>query len=166
MQPNDIYAAWQRGDIDAAYIWYPVLDQLLKDGKVITSSKELASQGILTADLNVVRSDYAAKHPDIVAKYVKAQIKANDVIFNDKDKAAKEIASVLQISPEDAAKQLTQYEYLTTDQQLDYLKNKIPDTLKATADFLVQQNSIKSAPDAAAFKDAVTTEFVEAALKK
>ena len=28
LQPQDILAAWQRGDIDAAYVWLPVLDEL------------------------------------------------------------------------------------------------------------------------------------------
>ncbi len=165
LQPNDIYAAWQRGDIDAAYIWYPVQSQLLQDGKRITSSEELASKGILTADLNVVRSDFAAKHPDVVTKYVKAQIKANDILLNNKDQAVKDISSILEISPEDAADQITQFKYLTANEQLDYLK-KLPDTLKSTADFLVEQNSIKEAADLNTFKDRVTTEFIEAATKQ
>lgn len=59
LQPDDIYAAWQRGDIDAAYVWYPVLSNLLQDGKVITHSEELAEKGIITADLNVVRTEFA-----------------------------------------------------------------------------------------------------------
>ena len=33
MQPPDILAAWQRGDIDAAYVWNPVLGKLLENGK-------------------------------------------------------------------------------------------------------------------------------------
>ncbi len=165
LQPNDIYAAWQRGDIDAAYIWYPVQSQLLQDGKRITSSEELASKGVLTADLNVVRSDFAAKHPDIVTKYVKAQIKANDVLLNNKDQAVKDISSILEISTEDAADQITQFKYLTANEQLDYLQ-KLPDTLKSTADFLVEQNSIKKAADLNTFKDRVTTEFIEAATKQ
>ncbi len=165
LQPNDIYAAWQRGDIDAAYIWYPVQSQLLQDGKRITSSEELASKGVLTADLNVVRSDFAAKHPDVVTKYVKAQIKANDILLNNKDQAVKDISSILEISPEDAADQITQFKYLTANEQLEYLQ-KLPDTLKSTADFLVEQNSIKEAADLNTFKDRVTTEFIEAATKQ
>lgn len=166
LQPNDIYAAWQRGDIDAAYIWYPVLSELLKDGKTITNSEELANQGIITADLNVVRSDYAAKHPDVVTKYVKAQIKANDILLNDKDKAVKEIASLLAISEDDARSQIGQFKYLTTDEQLNYLNDKLPQTLADTAKFLVEQNSIKEAASLDTFKQKITTEFVEAATKQ
>ena len=59
MQPDDIYAAWKRGDIDAAYVWNPVLGELKKDGVVITDSAKLAEQGIVTADVGAVRKEFA-----------------------------------------------------------------------------------------------------------
>lgn len=165
LQPDDIYAAWLRGDIDAAYVWYPVLSNLLEDGKAITDSEQLAEQGIITADLNVVSKDFANNHPDIVVNYVKAQIKANDVILNDNDKAVEAVSSLLEISEDDARDQLTQFHYLTAEEQLDYLNQKIPETLKNTADFLVEQKSIKSAPDIAEFTSRVNLEFIEEAIK-
>lgn len=165
LQPDDIYAAWQRGDIDAAYVWYPVLSNLLEDGKVITHSGELAEKGVITADLNVVRTEFAEKYPEIVANYVKIQIKANEILNDESDKAAEEISSILEISKEDAADQITQFDYLTQDEQIEYLNNQIPETLKNTADFLVEQGSIKSAADAETFKSKVTTEFIEAAVE-
>ena len=165
LQPDDIYAAWQRGDIDAAYVWYPVLGNLLKDGKVITHSEELADKGVITANLNVVRTEFAEKNPDIVTNYVKVQIKANDILKNDADKAADEISKILEISKEDATDQITQFKYLTSDEQIDYLSDKIPTTLKSTADFLVEQGSIKTAPDLDVFKGKVTTKFIEEAVK-
>lgn len=165
LQPADIYAAWERGDIDAAYVWYPVLSQLLENGKVITHSGELAEKGVITADLNVVRTEFAQQNPEIVINYVKAQIKANDVLLNDPQKAAEEIAAILEISKEDAAEQITQFEYLTAEEQIDYLENKMADTLKKTADYLVEQDSIKSAPELEFFEGKVTTEFIEKAVE-
>lgn len=165
LQPADIYAAWTRGDIEAAYVWYPVLSQLLEDGSILTGSDKLAEQGIITADLNVVRTEYAEKNPDVVTNYVKAQIKANDILLNEPDKAAEEISQILEISKEDAASQITQFKYLTAEEQLDYLNNQIADTLKLTADFLVEQESIKSAADLDTFKSKVNTTFIEEAIK-
>lgn len=165
LQPDDIYAAWTRGDIDAAYVWYPVLGNLLEDGTIITGSDKLAEQGIITADLNVVRTEFADAHPDIVTNYVKAQIKANDILLDEPDKAAEEISQVLEIPKEDAASQITQFKYLKAEEQIDYLNNNIADTLKSTADFLVEQQSIKSAPDLETFKSKVTTQFIEEAIK-
>ena len=45
LQPPDILAAWTRGDIDAAYVWSPTLDQLKKDGTVLTTSTEVSKAG-------------------------------------------------------------------------------------------------------------------------
>ncbi len=166
LQPSDIFAAWKRGDIDGAYVWYPVLDELLADGgKVITHSGELAEKGIITADLNVVRTSYAEEHPDVVTNYIKAQIKANDVIFNQPDTAAEEVSKLLEISREDAANQLTQFEYLNAEEQLDLLDNTLAETLKNTADFLVEQDSIKSALELSEFRSRINTTFIEEAVK-
>ena len=38
MQTADIVAAWERGDIEAAYTWQPSLGELLKTGKTIITS--------------------------------------------------------------------------------------------------------------------------------
>lgn len=165
LQPADIYAAWTRGDIDAAYVWYPVLGQLLEDGTTITDSEKLAADGIITADLNVVRTEFAEENPDIVINYVKAQIKANDVLLNNPETAAKEVASVLEISEEDAAEQITQFKYLTAEEQIQYLSEQIAQTLKDTADFLVEQDSIKSAPAVEDYSAKVTTKYIEEAIK-
>lgn len=166
LQPADIYAAWERGDIDAAYVWYPVLSQLQESGSIITGSDQLAAQGIITADLNVVRTAYAEENPDVVQKYVEIQIKANDKLLNDPENAAAEIAEFLEISQEDAADQITQFEYLTAEEQISYLEEQIADTLKNTADFLVEQQSIKKAADLDTFQEKVTTKFIRAALEQ
>lgn len=163
METDKINAAWQTGDIDAAYVWYPVLGELLKDGVSITDSKQLADKGIVTADTNVVRKAYADANPDVVTKFVELQLKANDIINNDSDKAAEEISKQLEISKEDAADQITQFDYLNADQQIEQLDNGFAGTLKDTADFLVEQKSITSAPDLKEFESRVTSEFVKKA---
>lgn len=160
LQPDDIFAAWQRGDIDGAYIWYPVLGRLLEDGKSITDSAKLAEKGIVTADLVVARTAFAEKNPEVVKKFVELQLKANDVILGEPEKAAKEISSVLEISEKDASEQITQFKYLKADEQVDQLKNSMAQTLKSTADFLVEQKSIKTAPSLEDFSSKVTAEYI------
>lgn len=76
MQTDKINAAWQTGDIDAAYVWYPVLGELLKSGTPITDSYQLAQKGIVTADTNVVRREYAEANPEVVTKFVELQLRA------------------------------------------------------------------------------------------
>lgn len=166
MQTDKINAAWQTDDIDAAYVWYPVLQELLQNGTAIIDSGQLAEQGVVTADTNVVSREFAQAYPDIVTKFTEIELKANDVINNDSDKAAEEIASELEISKDEAAQQITGFSYLTADEEIDYLDNSFAQTLKDTADFLVEQKSISSAPDLSEFEDRVTSEYVKAAAGK
>lgn len=163
MQTDKINAAWQTGEIDAAYVWYPTLSELLKSGTAIIDSAQLAKQGVVTADTNVVSKDFADAHPDIVTKFVQLQLQANDIINNDSEKAAKEVASELEISESDAAQQLKSFSYLTADEEIDQLDNSFAQTLKDTADFLVEQKSITSAPDLSEFESRVTSKFVKEA---
>ena len=162
LQPDDIFAAWQRGDIDAAYIWYPVLGRLLETGRSITDSEKLAEKGIVTADLVVARTPFANENPEVVKKFVELQLKANDMILDDSAKAAKEISAVLEISEQDAAEQITEFKYLRAEDQIKCLDETMAKTLKDTADFLVEQKSIKTAPDLEKFKSCVTTEYIKA----
>ena len=60
MRPPEVRAAWQRGDIQATFIWDPVLAEVKKDGKVIlTSGKISADTGKATFDGYIVNKDWA-----------------------------------------------------------------------------------------------------------
>ncbi|MCK5203386.1 MAG: ABC transporter substrate-binding protein, partial [Desulfobacterales bacterium] len=48
MQPNAIAAAWERGDIDAAFVWDPALGRIKKTGKVLITSGTLSTWGKAT----------------------------------------------------------------------------------------------------------------------
>ncbi|MFC6082676.1 taurine ABC transporter substrate-binding protein [Sphaerisporangium aureirubrum] len=106
LEPQDILAAWTRGDIDAAYVWLPVLDTLKKNGKVLITSRELATAGKPTLDLGVVSTAFAQAHPDAVDAWRKAEARALDLIASDRTAAATAIGAELNISPADAGQQL------------------------------------------------------------
>lgn len=172
LQPQDILAAWQRGDIDGAYVWYPVLGELLKDGKVITDSAKLAEQGALTADLGVVSAEFAEKYPDLVTAYIKALDKAVALYNSTPDEAAQAIADKLGITKEEALDQASQLIWLTAAEQTGeaYLgtasaKGQLAETLLSTAEFLVEQGSIDQAASLEDFRNAINTTFIEAASK-
>lgn len=161
LQPDDIFAAWQNGEIDAAYIWYPVLGRLLENGKSITDSEKLAEKGIVTADLFVMRSVFAEKNPDVVKKFVEVQLKANNMILNKPQKAAKEMSAVLGITENEAAEQITKFKYLTADEQIDLLDNSMAKILKSTADFLVEQKSLKKAASQEEFQEKINSKYLK-----
>jgi len=76
LRPSEIAAAWQRGDIDAAYVWDPALGKAKETGKVLTDSAEVAKWGAPTFDAWIVRKDFAQQHPDFVAAFVRVTGKA------------------------------------------------------------------------------------------
>ncbi|BDR81083.1 glycine/betaine ABC transporter substrate-binding protein [Clostridium tetani] len=172
MQMSDIYAAWKRGDIDAAYAWEPTLSDLLKEGKVLVSSKDLTKKGIVTSNVEIVRREFAEKYPDIVTKYIKAVNKSIKLYNENQSEATKTIANALHITEEDALKQMQGSIWLTAEQQLDssYFgtkdkKGNLVNSLKDIADFLYEQKSLMTKPELSTFEKAVNPSYIENALK-
>jgi taurine transport system substrate-binding protein len=76
LAPPAIIAAWQRGDIDATYVWDPALGVAKANGKVLISSGELGTLGAPTFDAWIVRKDFAEKHPEAVRAFAKVTLDA------------------------------------------------------------------------------------------
>jgi taurine transport system substrate-binding protein len=174
LQTQDILATWIRGDIDGAYVWTPVLEELLRnDGVVITDSAKLAEKGAVTADVSVVSHDFAAKYPTLVTNYVKALVRTNDLINDSPDQAAGIVAKNVEIDVPTAKAQLAGNNYVRGSDQLAarYLGTRgkpgdFAKTLKDTADFHVSQKNLDSAGDLSIYQAAVNGGFLEDALKK
>ena len=105
LQPPDILAAWQRGDIDAAYVWSPTLDELAKTGTILVTSAQVAEAGNPTYDLAVVTNAFSSAYPDAVVAWLRAQDEAVALLNNDPEAAAAAIAAELGITPEEALAQ-------------------------------------------------------------
>ncbi|GKU83970.1 aliphatic sulfonate ABC transporter substrate-binding protein [Niallia sp. NCCP-28] len=160
MQPPDIFAAWQRGDINGAYIWQPMQSKLLADnGKVIVNSGKLAEKGVITAEVGIVRSDFAEKYPDIVKEYISVLDEAVKYYHGNPEKSAELLSKELGLSPEESLKTMKQIVWLDSSKQKEYFDGPLAETLKDTADFLVEQQSITSAPDKATFEKALLSNF-------
>lgn len=74
LRPPEISAAWERGDIDAAYVWEPALSKLLVSGKSLADSKQVADWGAPTYDVWVVRKDFAEKKPEFLKSFVQTSL--------------------------------------------------------------------------------------------
>ena len=123
LQPPDILAAWERGDIDAAYVWNPTLAELRADGTVLATSEELAGQGKLTADLAVVTTAFADKYPDVMQTWVEQQTKAVTLYKDDPQAAGEAVGRQLNITAEEALAQMEELILLDATEQAgaDYL---------------------------------------------
>ncbi|MEU6243414.1 ABC transporter substrate-binding protein [Streptomyces sp. NPDC047024] len=161
LQPQAILAAWQRGDIDAAYVWLPTLDELRKTGTQLTSSKEIGAGGKPTLDLAVVSDDLIARDPKVVDAWRKAEAEALRLLKSDPDGSVRAVAAELGISTADARAQLSQGVFLTPEQvaSADWLgtdghPGKLLDYVVDTGRFLAGQKQIDAAPTERAVRSA------------
>ncbi len=66
----EIVAAWQRGDIDAAFVWDPALGKLLESGKRLLTAKEAAERGAVTFGALVATAETVADDSDFLQRFV------------------------------------------------------------------------------------------------
>ncbi len=167
MKPGQIPGAWNRGEIDAAFVWQPTLG-MLRDAKTVITGRRLAELGIVTADVCVANREFAEKYPHFLQKFIKLQMDAHDTFEKDPKGAAKDVVNTLNISPDEAINAMSELVWLTDAESLAYLgkghdKKNLAHTLKETADFLAETGSIKKAADYDTFDKAVNGSYAEAA---
>ncbi|MGW0160388.1 taurine ABC transporter substrate-binding protein [Mycobacterium sp. NPDC003323] len=162
LQPQAILAAWDRGDIDAAYTWLPTLDQLRETGKDLITSRRLASDGKPTLDLGVVADEFAQAHPEVVDTWREQEARALDIIKDDPAAAARAIAAEIGLPESEVTGQLKQGVYLTPAEvgSPEWLGSEgapgnIATNLQSASQFLADQKQIPGAADLKTFQDAI-----------
>lgn len=160
MRPPEVRAAWQRGDIQATFIWDPVLAEVKKDGKVIISSGKIsADTGKATFDGYIVNKDWAKNHRDFMVKFVKVlaasdqKYRANTAKWTADAPEVKAVAKWSGAKPEDVPAGMALYRFPTaTEQSTKWLgggKDSVAaKALAATAAFQLSQKQVeKTLPD-------------------
>ena len=173
MQPPEMLAAWQRGDIDAGFVWEPTLAQMLEfDGRVLISSGELASRGYVTGDIGLVRRAFAEQYPDIVSTYLATLHRAVQYYRSNPDESAEAVAREFGIEVDEAARQMASLVWVDGEEQLgpEYLGRSdqigaLADVFVATGQFLFEQGTITSAPSRELFESAINPRYLEEALQ-
>ena len=169
MRPPEVAAAWERGDIDATFIWDPVLAKVKANGKVIDSAAEIAKEGRPTFDGLVVDKAWAEANKPFMVEFVKQLAAVDSRYAAEKSKwtpdseDVKAVAKWTGAAPADVPAGMAAYRFPTLVQQASatWLGGGAAEALKNTADFLKDQGKVQSlAPDYAPF---VTTEYVKAA---
>ncbi|MEO1386395.1 MAG: ABC transporter substrate-binding protein [Cyanobacteria bacterium J06634_6] len=168
MQPQDMLAAWQRGDIDGGFVWQPTLSKMLDaDGTVLITAKQLAEEGIITADLGIVSKEFAENYPDFLQGYVAALDEAVQLYRNDPEAAAEAISEEIGLTPEESLKVMNELVWVSADEQAGekYLgtpeaPGAMAQVLKDSAEFMVKQDAIESAPDIEAYNKALFNKAV------
>ncbi|WP_354688292.1 taurine ABC transporter substrate-binding protein [Aeromonas sp. 19NY04SH05-1] len=166
LQPPAIIAAWQRGDIDGAYAWAPALNELSKEGKVLTDSAQVGRWGAPTLDVWVVRKEFAKAHPELVQAFVDSTLAAQrDYLANPDDWLAKpdnlaKLSTLSGVPEADVPGLVRGNTYLSASQQSAELGKLVNQTIIDTARFLKEQGKVRSA--GSDYRDYVTDRFVKA----
>jgi len=166
LEPEKMTAAWQRGDIDAGYVWDPARGTMEADGGEVTlTSGDVGKMGYPTCDFVIVRSEFAEQYPDAVVAYMKGIIKAEQEFANDNDAAIAAIAKHFE-TDEATIKSVMTDTYPSAQEQLgaDYLGGGFAKILADMSDFLVEQGEISSPLDLDTASKYVDASFVEKAL--
>lgn len=173
LRPPEIAAAWERGDLDATFIWEPVLSKVKADGTVVTSSAEIGKQGAPTFDGIIASRTWAAANKDFVTAFVKfmadadAKYRADPKKYSSDNAAA--IAKVVGAKPEDVPAVLADYAFPTAADQASGkwlgggADSGVAKALANTAQFLLDQKRITELPKD--FGKFVNPEFAAAAAK-
>jgi taurine transport system substrate-binding protein len=176
LRPPEVAAAWERGDIDATYIWDPVLAKVKKNGKVLITSGEVAREsGKATFDGFAVNRKFAQDNDAFLVGLVKV-LADTDAQYRDHKAAwtagSKEVEGVAKESGANAADvpaSLALYAFPTLTDQASATwlgggaQSGAAKSLAATAAFLKSQGTIQNVlPD---YSAGVDPRFVQQAAK-
>ena len=176
MRPPEILAAWERGDIDGAFVWDPALAKVKAAGaKVLLTSADVAKEGAPTFDAIIVNKSWAAKNKDFVTGLIREMAKANADYaahtskYTADSSEVKAIAKVVGAAPADVPASMAEYAFPTPAQQASPTwlgggkDGGVAKAMANTAAFLKEQGRIQEVP--ADFSAFVDPEFAAAAAK-
>jgi taurine transport system substrate-binding protein len=163
MQPPDMLAAWQRGDIDAGFVWQPTLNKMISaKGSVLVTAKDLYQKGIITADVGVAHKDFITQYPTTLKKYVALLDEAVKFYREQPEDAAAAIAPELGLSPAESLQVMKELVWLNSSEQANdkYLGSAekaggFASVLRDSAAFMKSQGAIPAVPDLAVFKEGI-----------
>ncbi len=169
LRPPEIAAAWERGDIDAAYVWDPALGKIKATGKVLTDSAQVGQWGAPTFDAWIVRRDFAEKHPQFVQTFARvtaetyAAYRANPGAWNAQSPQAATIARLTGAKPDEIPELLAGSAFPLAQEQVSaaLLGGGTTKALADTAAFLKEQGKVESVLDD--YSRYVNPNFVKAA---
>jgi taurine transport system substrate-binding protein len=169
MRPPEIAAAWERGDIDATFVWNPALARVKQSGKVLASAGDIAKKGTPTFDAIMVNRSWAAQHKEFMVALVKAiaakdaEYKANKAKWTVDSAEAKSVAKISGADVKDVPEALGDYNFLSLEEQASptWLGGGVAKALADTSVFLKEQGRVTEVPSD--YSKFVTDEFVKAA---
>ena len=153
MRPPEVAAAWERGDIDATFIWDPVLAKVKAKGKVIATSGSIGKMGFPTFEAIAVNAKWAAENEAFMVAFVKAlnrasaQVRDNLARWTPDSPEIKAVAKWTRADPKDVPAAMALYRFPSAEEQLTatWLGGGVAQAMGNTAAFLKSQGRIQEA---------------------
>jgi NitT/TauT family transport system substrate-binding protein/taurine transport system substrate-binding protein len=118
MSPPAMVAAWERGQLDAAYVWDPAFDTMLHDhGYAIMYDQNVARQAPIF-NLAVVQGPWARTHRQLVLGFIEAEQAGVAYYKSHPDQAIRDMAKEAGISVALARTELEGYRIYSLRDQL------------------------------------------------
>jgi taurine transport system substrate-binding protein len=172
LPPEQIVAAWARKDIDGAYVWSPAKAKLLADGGVVYKTYDVLDQkGYVIADLIIARTGFAKSNPAAVVGLLKAYGRALDLYRASPSEASAIVGTASGVTAQVALDNLAEYDFVPLKEQLTSKWLGTPGKpgafaaqLQHTAEFLVEQKSIRKAAALGVYQKGIDTSYLERAV--
>ena len=172
MRPPEIAAAWERGDIQATFVWDPVLAKVKSKGKVIATSGSIGKMGFPTFEAIAVNAKWAAENDAFMVAFVKALNRAsaetrdNLANWTPDSPQIKAIAKWTKANPGDVKAGMQLYRFPSATEQLTplWLGGGVDKAMVNTAAFLKSQGRIQEAKPS--YASAISDVYVKKATAK
>ena len=167
MAPQDVLAAFKRGDIDAGCSWDPVRTKMLEEGgHPIISAETQSLWGIRTGGNIVANIKFSKKNPELITKYLEVVNRSIKFYKENPEEAARIIGNKVGVEQDKCRAILDTLIFFTAEEQLQpnlLGTEKNPgmflDSMKDIADFLEAQGNIDKA--LASYDSYVDTQYLE-----
>ena len=169
LKPPQIVAAWQRGDIDAAYVWPPALSEIQKTGKTISDSEVIGAASVPTFDGLVVDKAWATENPKLMEAFTKvlakayADYNADKAAWTEESEQVQGIVKLIGGDGPSTVEALRLLSFPNADEQASevWLGGGATRALTESAKFLVEQKQIGNSLDD--YAPYVNADFAKAA---
>lgn len=171
LAPIEMVAAWQRGDIDAAYVWGPFSNTMeAAGGKEILTTEQLQKQGYYIWNDYIVRKEFAEKYPEIVVKFLQTFEKTIEMYNQDKEGMVKLIAQHLSQNVDAVRDTMAGLHFPLFKEQLSSKLlgdgGNIAPAMLDTARFLVELGDLRQSEVPADFRPYINTSYMKRAAKQ
>ncbi|WP_416671811.1 ABC transporter substrate-binding protein [Egbenema bharatensis] len=156
--PDIAAQAYQAGNVEIAFTYSPYLERAntsQPDGRIIYDSSQKPTAII---DLNLVSTDFAQSHPEVVQAFTKGIFEAQAFLKSDPSQSYAIAAEPLGLQPDEVKEQLQGVEFPDLQTHLEMIRDPQSDlnllkALTAMAEFLQAQGQITAVPDLASLID-------------